>query len=280
LEKITATDMKLSIITINYNNKQGLIKTFESVKSQSWNEFEYIVIDGGSSDGSKELIESNPQVSYWVSEKDSGVYNALNKGIKAANGDYLIFMNSGDSFYNSDVLKNVAPNFTGEISVLYGNSMYYKEDGYQREEVFPKKLTFSFFYTSGINHQAAFIKRDLFFKYFLYNEQYKIFADWELFVYAICAKNEPYLHLDQIICYYDFTGMSSNMETYNKYLFEKKATIEKYFPLFAEDYILIDEFQHKRMKDLVYIKQFKFPWFILKSVSKLILIFLPKKKNN
>lgn len=272
--------MKLSIITINYNNIQGLQKTFESVENQTWKEFEYVVIDGGSTDGSKELIENNPQVNYWVSEKDSGVYNALNKGIKAAQGEYLIFMNSGDSFYNANVLHDVAPKFDGSISVLYGNSMYCKADGTQKEEVFPKKLSFSFFYTSGINHQAAFIKRELFFKYFLYNEQYKIFADWELFVYAICAKNEPYLHLDQIICNYDFTGMSSNMETYNKYLFEKKATIEKYFPLFADDYLLINEFQHKRMRDLVVIKQYKFPWFILKTISKLILIFLPKKKNN
>lgn len=74
--------MKLTVLTINYNNKEGLTKTFESVRSQTWKDFEFIVIDGGSTDGGKELIEQNDQVNYWVSEKDSGVYNAMNKGIK------------------------------------------------------------------------------------------------------------------------------------------------------------------------------------------------------
>lgn len=270
--------IKLSIITINYNNKKGLAKTFESIQSQTYKEFEYIVIDGGSTDGSKELIEMTSIIDYWVSEKDSGVYNALNKGIKAANGRYVIFMNSGDFFYHNHLIGNIASNFDGEISVLYGNSIYFKDNGFQKEEVFPDKLSFSFFYKSGINHQASFIKRELFLKYFMYNEDYKIFADWEFFVYIICAKNESYLHLNQIICYYDFTGMSSNTNTYRQYSYEKSLTIEKYFPLFKNDYCLIDEFQHKRMLDLVYIKKFKFPWFILKSVSKIILFFLPKKR--
>ncbi|RZJ43544.1 MAG: glycosyltransferase, partial [Chryseobacterium sp.] len=99
--------MKLTVLTINYNNKEGLIKTFESVRAQTWTEFEFIVIDGGSTDGGKALIEQNDQIDYWVSEKDSGVYNAMNKGIKKANGDYIIFMNSGDYFYNEFVLEKV-----------------------------------------------------------------------------------------------------------------------------------------------------------------------------
>jgi glycosyltransferase involved in cell wall biosynthesis len=90
--------MKLTIITINYNNKEGLVKTFDSVRVQTWKDFEFIVIDGGSTDGCKELIEQNHQINYWVSEKDSGVYNAMNKGIRKATGDYVIFMNSGDFF--------------------------------------------------------------------------------------------------------------------------------------------------------------------------------------
>ena len=96
--------VKLTIITINYNNKEGLIKTFESVKKQTWSEFEFFVIDGGSTDGGKELIERNSQIDYWVSEKDSGVYNAMNKGIRKATGEYVIFMNSGDFFYDEFVL--------------------------------------------------------------------------------------------------------------------------------------------------------------------------------
>jgi glycosyltransferase involved in cell wall biosynthesis len=268
---------KLSIITITYNDKEGLEKTFESVQSQTWKDFEYLVIDGGSTDGSKELIEKNTTIDYWVSEKDSGVYNAMNKGIQAAKGKYIIFMNSGDSFYDETVLEKTAPKFDTDISILYGNSIYFKKDGFRREEIFPDKLSFSFFHTSGINHQATFIKRALFFDYFLYNEDYKICSDWEFFIYTICAKNESYLHLGYFICNYDFMGMSSDPKNLATFFKEKKQTIHKYFPLFEDDYKLIDEFQHKRVRNLIYIKQFKFPWLLLKSFSKFLLLFLPKQ---
>ena len=139
---------KLSIITINYNNKTGLIKTFESVDRQMWTDFEYIVIDGGSTDGGKELIEQNPKITYWVSEKDSGVYQAMNKGIRKANGDYIIFMNSGDFFYDSTVLEKVQHQFLSEIDILYGNSMFFKDDGFEKLEIPPEKLNFSFLFNS------------------------------------------------------------------------------------------------------------------------------------
>ena len=100
--------MKYSIITVNYNNKEGLRKTIESVVRQTYRDFEFIVIDGGSTDGSTDILkEYDEQINYWVSEKDSGIYNAMNKGIKKSIGDYLIFMNSGDCFYQNDVLETV-----------------------------------------------------------------------------------------------------------------------------------------------------------------------------
>jgi glycosyltransferase involved in cell wall biosynthesis len=226
---------KLSVITVNFNNYAGLLKTFESVKEQSWDDFEYVVIDGGSNDGSKELIVQNSQVDYWVSEKDSGVYNAMNKAIKAASGKYVIFMNSGDIFHNENVLKNVQENLNDDIAVLYGNSVYVNDNGYYHEEFPPSQLTFSHFYNNGLNHQATFIKRDLFFKYFLYNENYKICSDWEFFIYILCMKSESYLHLNYFICYYDFTSIEneSNLKTYYS---EREIILEKHFPLFVEDY--------------------------------------------
>ena len=101
--------MKYSIITVNYNNKEGLRQTIESVIHQTFRDFEFIVIDGGSTDGSADVLkEYDAQITYWVSEKDNGIYNAMNKGIAKATGDYLNFMNSGDCFYTSDVLESVA----------------------------------------------------------------------------------------------------------------------------------------------------------------------------
>ena len=100
--------MKLSIITINYNNKNGLQKTIDSVISQTFKDFEWIIIDGGSTDGSKELIEKYSQhITYWVSEPDKGIYNAMNKGIKVAKGEYLFFLNSGDYLVQPNTINQI-----------------------------------------------------------------------------------------------------------------------------------------------------------------------------
>ena len=100
--------MKLSVITINYNNRDGLRKTIESVVNQTCRDFEYIIIDGGSTDGSVDVIKQYAdRIDYWVSEPDKGIYHAMNKGIAVAHGEYLNFMNSGDCFYESTVVENV-----------------------------------------------------------------------------------------------------------------------------------------------------------------------------
>jgi glycosyltransferase involved in cell wall biosynthesis len=271
---------KLTIITINYNNKEGLLKTFESIKNQTWLDFEYIVIDGGSTDGGKELIENNKQINYWVSEKDSGVYNAMNKGIRAATGDYIIFMNSGDFFYDENVLEKVEKNFDTDISILYGNTVFFNDDNYRREEKPPKKLSFVFFYYKGINHQAAFIKRSLFSTYFLYNESYKICSDWEFFIRVICSKNESYLHLGEYICYYDFSGISADPKNLHIYHQERKTTLNKYFPLMLEDFAILSQLKSKRLRQILYIKNNVVAWRILKWIVSIFIIIMPKDKTS
>ena len=100
--------MKLSIVTINYNNLSGLQKTIDSVLQQSFKDYEWIIIDGGSTDGGKELLEKNQNhFAYWCSEPDKGIYNAINKGLSHATGDYIQFLNSGDWLYDSTILEKV-----------------------------------------------------------------------------------------------------------------------------------------------------------------------------
>ena len=107
--------MKISIITINYNNAVGLEKTLQSVFNQTCADYEYIVIDGGSADDSKNIIvDKRDKFSYWCSEKDSGIYNAMNKGIRKAAGEYLLFLNSGDCFHDTTVLADMYPSLSGE----------------------------------------------------------------------------------------------------------------------------------------------------------------------
>ena len=177
--------MKYSIITINYNNKEGLRKTIESVVNQSCKDYEYIVIDGGSTDGSREVIEEYAdRISYWVSEPDKGIYNAMNKGIKAAHGEYLNFMNSGDCFNNVNVLHDILPQLNADI--VTGNSI--NEDLSARPFHVSNRPTMIQFYSNTVDHQASFISRQLF-EDTLYDESYKIVSDWKFYVEKIIFQN-------------------------------------------------------------------------------------------
>lgn len=171
---------KISIITVNYNDQQGLSRTIESVLAQTWTDFEFLVIDGNSSDGSKEVISRYAdKIDYWVSEPDSGVYNAMNKGIKAATGEFVIFMNSGDWFYDNEVLGKAIAMMHGDYGIYYGDVIVKKPHS-ERLKTYPGQLTFSYFYTGALCHQACFIKRQLFYDHFFYNESYKIYSDGEI----------------------------------------------------------------------------------------------------
>lgn len=267
---------KISIITICYNDIKGLEKTIKSIIHQTQTQYEFIVIDGGSTDGSKELIERNSEkIDYWVSEPDAGVYNAMNKGIKAATGDFVIFMNSGDTFYENTVLEKVTPLLVDDFDIYYGDNYKVKPNS-KRKKTYPEKLSFSFFYNSCINHQSTFIRRQLFFDYFLYNEKFKIVADWEFFIYTICIENRPSKYLKMTICNYDFTGISSNAENRSIADLEKKIVFDKYFPHFTEDYKFVSSIKSKRMQQILYIKTFHTHWKLFKAIINFLASFAKK----
>lgn len=269
---------KISVISVNYNDKVGLKKTIESVINQTFNDFEFIIVDGGSSDGGKEIIEEyKERIDYWFSEPDSGIYNAMNKGIKVAKGEFVIFMNSGDTFANKEVLEKVESDLVDEFDIYYGDYNRVKTNSI-RKKTYPEKLSFSFFYTGSLSHQSTFIRRKLFDDIFLYNEDYKIASDWEFFVYAICHKNIPYKYLKMTISDFDFTGISSVAKFKHIDHAERRMTLEKYFPLFMDDYLLVSEFKSKRMQQVLHIQQYPIAWKILKSILSIILLFTPKLK--
>lgn len=166
---------KFSIITINYNNKEGLRKTIESVVGQSFRDFEYIIIDGGSTDGSIEVIkEYAGKVDYWVSEPDKGIYHAMNKGVLQAHGEYLNFMNSGDEFYNNGVLQEVAPSLDSDIvvgKIVHGTEVW----GFHKEDITLMDLI-----RGTVLHQASFFRKELFDENrYDYNPQIQISAESE-----------------------------------------------------------------------------------------------------
>lgn len=221
---------KLSIITINLNNKEGLQKTITSVLSQTLPDKEYIVIDGGSTDGSPELIKENSdQITYWVSEPDRGIYNAMNKGIAIAKGEYCLFLNSGDCLAENTTVEKLCSELTGE-DIIYGN--WYKSfpNGKKEPEKFPDHITFYFLaFHYSLPHQATLIRRDLFDKMGSYDERLKMVSDWKFFLDAIFKHHCTYKHIDQYIAVYDKTGFSSNPKNNELQQLERTKVLETEF---------------------------------------------------
>lgn len=249
--------MLLSIITINYNDKEGLARTMDSVLSQTYTDYEYIVIDGGSDDGSKAVIEQHQdKLGYWVSEPDNGIYNAMNKGIAKAKGDYILFLNSGDYLNDDEVLNSIKLHFNTTLDIYYGNLYLIDAKGDKRFHELPEKLTFEFFFRRTLPHQSAFIKRSLFDTVFMYNEKLKIVSDWEFFICAIFFHQATLGYMNHTICVYDDAlGMSSLEENKKLRFKEREKVLRKYFPLLYDDYS--DALLNKREVNSILFKKVK-----------------------
>lgn len=247
--------MKLSIITINLNNAEGLRRTIESVISQSYPDYEYIVIDGDSQDGSVEVIqEFRDRITYWVSEKDKGIYNAMNKGIKMATGEYCLFLNSGDWIVENTGLSNVL-SMDGSEDIVTSRWLDYIYDG-----ITPSKgFTFYLFFKVSFVHCNTLIKRSLFDKIGYYDESFKIVSDWLFFLLAIFRYNCTVHVIDYALSQNELPGISLTQMELQKS--ERNQVLEKYFPYFIDDY-----------KELQRLKQSRFVRFYQKLYSNEIII--------
>ena len=220
--------MKFSIITVNYNNKEGLKKTIESVITQSFRDYEYIVIDGGSTDGSADILrEYDKGITYWVSEPDKGIYNAMNKGIEKASGDYLNFMNSGDCFYNTDVLKKVS-DYGYEADFIVGKDYHYDETkGLGHASIQPPRITMIHFFVSTLDHQSTFIKRELF-NNSPYDENHRLVSDWIFFTEKIVKEGKQVQLIPDIICRREEGGLSQQLSERNRH--EINSWLHQFLP--------------------------------------------------
>ena len=259
--KINSNLKKLSIITINLNNSKGLEKTIKSVLNQSFKDYEYIIIDGGSMDNSIDIIKfySN-NIHYWISEPDKGIYNAMNKAIKQSKGEYCIFLNSGDHFYSADSLKDIFDNNPTE-DILYCN-LEIKGNHKTKIQIFPDKLTFYWLFTEFIGHPSTLIKRGLFNTYGYYNETYKIVSDWEFFLLAFAKYQVSCKHYDITLATLYEGGISTNIGSKKLVIKERDQVMKEHFKLFYYDYAELYKIKHfnflKRinrfMKNILFIK--------------------------
>ena len=216
--------MKLSIITINLNNKAGLQKTIDSVITQTCKDFEWIIIDGGSTDGSRELIEKYADnVSYWISEPDRGIYNAMNKGIRLSHGEYLYFLNSGDSFFDKNVLSNIVPLLLGK-DYYVGDEM--RDGCLMEQKISSSQQICDSMIKKWIPHQTVFTNRRIFDTYGMYCEDKKIVSDWWLFFKSIIIGDAIVEKLPFTIDIFDTNGISSNCQSDN-ILAERRAFLSE-----------------------------------------------------
>ena len=241
--------MKLSIITINYNHAADLSKTIQSVKNQTWKNFEYIIIDGGSTDESVAIIQHHKRdIAYWVSERDKGVFHAMNKGIEKASGEYLLMLNAGDYLCDSSVLERVFGSNIYHEDILTGD-VYREEDGKIFEKsCFPDVLTFNLFRKGSLCHQGTFIKRQLHELIGLYDEDLKYSSDWKFFVLAICKYNVSYKHVPCFIAVCDCGGLTCNPGNFSAMKKENEQVLKHYFPAFLHDYSHFDQIKNRELK--------------------------------
>ena len=227
----------ISIITVNYNDANGLEETIKSVMVQTYRDYEHIVVDGDSSDGSKEVIEKYRDKLAWaVSEPDKGIYNAMNKGIRASKGKFLLFLNSGDTLHNENVLEKTVEKLNSDHRIYYGDVLRIFDSGISKIKTYPNELSFGFFVDSALAHQSVFIDRDLFSEISFYDESYKVLADWEFLIRAICIHHIPYKHLGIIVARYDMSGISSQPEGKKIMLEERKRCYQEHFRFYWKDY--------------------------------------------
>lgn len=227
--------MKLSIVTINRNNALGLERTLQSVVNQTYKDFEYIIVDGASTDDSVTVIRkfvSEFAHLKWVSEPDKGIYNAMNKGIRMATGDYIQILNSADCLAAPEVTEKIlaALEKAGNPTIFYGNMVKCFPDGNRMvDKCFAgQEITMLGMYTGTLNHDPSYIRRDLFDKYGYYDESLKIVSDWKWYLQAIVLGSEKPQYVDLNVTLYDMTGISETNKELDKA--ERKQVLEQLFP--------------------------------------------------
>jgi glycosyltransferase involved in cell wall biosynthesis len=270
--------LKLSIITVNKNNASGLEKTIQSVIHQAYTDLEYIVIEGNSTDGSVETIKKySTKINYWISEPDTGIYNAMNKGIRKARGEYCLFLNSGDWLIDITTIAKLFDEITHteEAGIYYTDCIATNHPYFQP----PKSININYLIVHNLNHQNTLIKRSLFLEHGLYDEEYRIAADYEFWLREFWTYKTRFFYIKTNIAVYDSYGISS----FSKYDSELEDAIRSVFGLLGESLVNLRRYSHSGYGTIVETFGYsKFLDIILKvygRILKILMRFLKKKQK-
>lgn len=201
--------MKLSIITVNYNNPLGLEETLKSIASQTRKDFEYVVVDGASTQGDLDIIKKyEDYIDKWVSEPDAGIYNAMNKAVKIASGEYCLFMNSGDTLYRNTTVEEIYKEpMTADF--IEGIITFKNRPGVFHYPVKEINLSYYMFVTNNY-HQASLIRRSMLLEH-PYDESYRISSDMKFNMDCMINHNCTYSPMNVVISTYEGGGVSDTV---------------------------------------------------------------------
>ena len=203
---------KVTVVTVCYNAEATIEKTMKSIMEQQYRPIEYILVDGASEDRTKEIISEYKKLFEekgielkFISESDTGIYNAMNKGTDLATGEWIAFMNSGDMYHSKTSLEELLGNLNGESDVIFGDELICGKESKTRNsrenyrDIMLKRLPFC--------HQAAFVKTELMKKYH-FDEQFRVTADYDFFL-RLFFKKHPFQYVNCVVCDYDPEGYSA-----------------------------------------------------------------------
>lgn len=237
----------ISIITVVYNGKNDIEKTIQSVINQTYNNIEYIVIDGGSTDGTLDIIKNyEDKIDYWQSEPDAGIYDAMNKGIKLATGVWINFMNAGDIFYHSNVISNFIANSTDikNVDVFYGNAVALINE---KEKLQIASEKYKDFYKGPLfRHNSAFFNLELH-KKNLFQVERKEFGfalDFKL-IYDLYENNCIFRKMNFVVVAFDINGISNNI--WKNLLYNYRIVREYHFVKSTVYFV------YRNIKELLYV---------------------------
>lgn len=272
--------MKLSIITINRNNAEGLERTLNSVLTQTYGEFEHIIVDGASTDKSVDVIkeyvrkvesgDSKVKSVIWTSKPDTGIYNAMNKGVRISKGEYTLMLNSGDYLVDEHVIEKIIPELDG-TDIIQGNVIEVEDgverinSGYGRSDLSFIDVMKGFFL-----HQASFCRRELFDKYGYFDESYRINGDTVFYAKCLAFGNATFRYINQNIAYFDKTGISADPEGKWKKL--RAEEDKRYQQMFSPRmYALINEEKKIKLYDKLHANRWS--WWITMIVTRICDMF-------
>jgi len=264
--------IKLTIVTINRNNAAGLENTMKSVLLQTSCDYEYIVVDGASTDGSVEVIERlAPEFGTrikWLSEPDTGIYNAMNKGCRMANGEYLLMLNSADILVDEHVVEKILPSLH-DTDIIQGNILY-KENGQiiRNRGYAHSDIRFDEILDAAFLHQASFIRKDLLYEVGFYDDSYKKIADTAFYIYALIFHKASFRYIDMDISVFDMNGITNSGNPYWQDINASEVS-RLYSDILPNRFIDYYRYSQKRIEFYENLHRLKLIWYCAVGLSVL-----------